>query len=109
MPVPVGEVSDGYHTFNELYEHRNLLFCAFLSALTNEGRRDTWKSHTHNSGDSYDGWFLAGVELCGHQVTYHLPDEMWELCYVANEYAVAPPWDGHSSADVIERIRLWLR
>src|SRR5690606_29034569 len=25
-PMSIGQVSDGYHTFNELYEHRHMLF-----------------------------------------------------------------------------------
>ena len=28
-----GNTSDGYHTFNELYEHRHLLFITVLNAF----------------------------------------------------------------------------
>lgn len=35
----VGLISDGYHTFDELYEHRNVLFINLLNGLNRASRR----------------------------------------------------------------------
>lgn len=100
--VETGEVSDGYHSFNELYRHRNLLFCAFLR------HHDGWKSRKHSDGSAWEGWFIAGANLKGVQITYHLPVELWDLCPAA-AYDRAPDWDNHTSNDVCDRIEEWLR
>jgi len=107
-----GEVSDGYHTFNELYESRHLLFCA-LSQMANLRREPPycWKAHTHwidgKLEPVWDGWFVAGIQLGGKMITYHLPLEYWSL-FDGIEQKQAPPHDGHTSHDVIERLREWL-
>lgn len=108
-----GEVSDGYHTFNELYQHRHLLFCA-LSHMASLRREPPycWKSKTHwidgNLEPVWDGWFVAGVELGGKMITYHLRLEYWDT-FDGIEREQAPPHDGHTSQDVIERLKEWLK
>lgn len=104
IPGDVGEVSDGYHTFNELYDHRMLLFCA----LVNSNRRLAWKSKKHSDGTMFgDDWFIAGMELPQGTITYHLKMEYWALmnCRIL---AYAPKWDGHTSKDVLSRLTHWL-
>lgn len=100
-----GFTSDGYHTINEYYEHRCLLFCALLKTTSPEF---PFKSRIHSDGGSFDGYFLAGCWLDGKQITYHLPDSMWNLC-PAPELERAPEWDGHSPVDVCDRLREWLK
>jgi hypothetical protein len=95
------QVSDGYHTFFELYEHRLTLFCAFLKF--NGG----WKSKRHHDGSVWDGWFIAGTEVAAVSITYHLPERLWDIC-PATEIDAAPEWDGHTSDDVLERLKAWL-
>lgn len=96
------EISDGYHTFGELYEHRHALFALVCSLLPNE----SWKTHIQGDGEACpDGWFLAG--LCyqpGEQLSYHLPEAWWPAIQ-AHELRQAPPWDGHSSQDVLDRLK----
>lgn len=105
LPRPVGEVSDGDHSFEELYEHRNLLFIALLK-LVNNG----WYSEQHHDGSSFDGWFVAGVELTeGEQITYHLPNKYLELVSISlTHLEYAPEWDGHKSPDVLDRLVKWI-
>lgn len=97
-----GETSDGYHTFNELYDHRCTLFLALLKA-SGQG----WISGTHDDGSQWDGWFIAGMGTVAGPVTYHLPVKMWSLACEAGIRVLdrAPPWDGHTSKDVVERIQ----
>lgn len=114
IPCEAGQVSDGYHTFDELYEHRCLLFCALLRQILHlelEGvnKIATWKSRKHSDGSAIEGWFLAGVYLPNiGQITYHLPDRMWPLAETIQESESAPVWDGHTSQDVIERLKQWV-
>lgn len=102
---PVGEVSDGDHSFDDLYDHRNVLFVGLLNLVNN-----AWYSEKHHDGSSFDGWFIAGVELTeGEQITYHLPNKYLELCALnVKHLEYAPEWDGHKSVDVLDRIVRWV-
>ncbi|MBE9178686.1 hypothetical protein IQ268_08950 [Oculatella sp. LEGE 06141] len=103
IPCETGKVSDGYHTFDELYEHRCLLFLALMRSHPHQ----SWKSRKHHDGSVFEGWFIAGLILPSGAVTYHLPDRMWNLCR-CHEVELAPEWDGHTSKDVIDRLTQWL-
>lgn len=92
-----GEISDGFHTFNELYEHRHALFALASKALNG------WKSKLHSDGTMFEGWFIAGLQTPKGMVTYHLPIHLWDSI-PGNEMPRAPEWDGHTSKDVVERL-----
>ena len=106
IPCPAGQVSDGFHTFDELYEHRCLLFLAVQRAHP----ALAWCSKLHADGAMFDGgWFVAGLELPTGQVTYHLPICFWPLAAAcARELPFAPPWDGHTPAQAVARLGGWL-
>lgn len=107
------DVSDGYHTFTELYGHRVALFCALTKIYDNyitplSTRVKCWKSRLHSDRTMFNGWFIAGMtvtEFTGPptQITYHIPMEWWDKFKVI-ELETAPEWDSHSSNDVIERL-----
>lgn len=100
-------ISDGYHTFGELYEHRIELYIALAASLSdNDAFRETvWRSKKHSDGTEWEGWFLLGIFTTpGKQITYHLPMSKWQDCEFAFDYEQAPPFDGHTSADVLKRI-----
>ncbi|MBD1918864.1 hypothetical protein H6F55_25235 [Phormidium sp. FACHB-322] len=110
VPCIPGKTSDGYHTFDELYEHRHMLFLALLKSFDSSrpyGITSAWKSRKHDDGSSYEGWFICGIATFGNSITYHLPDRLWDLCR-ADELESAPPFDGHTSDDVLKRMRHWL-
>jgi hypothetical protein len=99
-PSNPGIISDGYHTFNELYEHRIVLYMAFCKSL----EPAVWKSKKHSDGSTWEGWFLLGIfEDKGKQITYHLPEKYWDQCQF-KELDQAPEFDGHTSAEVLKRI-----
>jgi hypothetical protein len=102
-----GKVSDGYHTFDELYEHRCTLFLALMQAHPDR----SWISKTHFDGSEWEGWFIAGMRLPTGDVTYHLPLHMWSLaCGIkAAVLERGLEWDGHTSTDVVKRIQTWVR
>jgi hypothetical protein len=105
-------ISDGHHTFGELYEHRHLLYLSMLKTRLFA----SWRSKLHHDGIGYDGWFLVGSsvftpghEVHGEQISYHLPMRLWDLCNWMDTYDCAPvAWDGHSSDDVLDRMRKFL-
>lgn len=97
------DVSDGYHTFRELYDHRIALFITLSNFLYRDGH-SVWKSKKHSDGTSWDDWFIAGLcKDAGEQISYHLPIKMWDAL-VVEELDKAPEFDGHTPADVIERL-----
>ena len=99
-PFITGETSDGYHTFNELYHHRAVLFSVIVKAFEDKA----WKSRKHHDGTMYDGMFIVGVETPYGQATYHYDMEpYWDMFY-CKEIERAPEWDGHTPAQAIERI-----
>lgn len=108
FPDSKGDISDGYHTFNELYQHRIVNFmalCRFVNIqYVDSPEHRIWKSRKHSDGSVWDGWFILGIGTApGEQITYHLPGKYWDLCeFEALEQA--PDFDGHTSADVLERI-----
>lgn len=108
----IGETSDGYHTFNELYEHRATLFialCSEIDARTSTGEY-VWRSRLHSDGTMFDGWFVMGIgRKPGEQITYHLPMRMWaDTDWLGHEDQRAPEFDGHTSQDVLARLRKWI-
>jgi hypothetical protein len=97
----IGKVSDGYHTFDELYAHRCLLFIAFCINTTCWLKKG-WKR-------DYPGWFLLFAELPTGQISYHIPEKY--LGYViksgieeCNDYQ----WDGHTPQDVAKRLEKFI-
>lgn len=100
-PEPInGETSDGYHTFNELYHHRALLF----SVIVRNYPELCWKSKKHHTGDMYEGMFIVGINTPDGQASYHYDiDPYWDM-FDCEELEFAPEWDGHTPDQAIERI-----
>jgi hypothetical protein len=95
-----GETSDGYHTFNELYHHRAVLF----SVIVSQYPELCWKSKRHHDGTMYDGMFIVGIETPTGQATYHYDIDPYFDMFECKEVEYAPEWDGHTPDDGIRRI-----
>ena len=96
----IGNLSDGYHTFNELYHHRAILFSVICNSMPDKA----WKSKLHDTGDMFDGMFIVGIETPEGQATYHYDiDPYWDM-FKVKELEKAPKWDGHTPQDAIDRI-----
>lgn len=116
--VSTNDISDGYHTFGELYEHRTQLFvtiCKIISGLKRlkllsmslPNDLQVWKSFKHSDGSEISGWFIMGIaKTKGEQITYHLPMSKWEDVDFAEVLDIAPEWDGHTPEDVLKRLKL---
>lgn len=106
-------ISDGYHTFEELYEHRCQLWitlCKVLQSYANDRSNSEtalWKSKAHSDGKQWDGWFILGNGyLQGYQATYHLPMKYWDELSSIQTLEKAPQYDGHTSEDVLRILKL---
>jgi hypothetical protein len=99
----VHEVSDGYHTMGELYDHRRALTRALALALG----LDAWRSKAHHPDDSpiFEGYFIVGLDLPqAGTVTYHYKLEHWDEFAEVPELEHAPKWDGAPPAASVERL-----
>lgn len=90
-----GEISDGSHTFDELYHHRMILF----SVICNMHKDKAWKSKLHDDGTMFDGYFIVGIDTEEGQFSYHYHISNWNY-FKVRELERAPKWDGHTSKDI---------
>lgn len=108
-PVPdggIGEMSDGYHTFNGLYYQRMVLFAALVKAHKDKA----WKSWKHEDGELCfgGGWFIVGIDTPEGSYTYHYDKMYWNL-FECEELPTAKHWDGHTEKDVTRLLSLDVR
>lgn len=100
----IGDVSDGYHTFNELYHHRAVLF----SIICNQNARFAWKSKLHSDGTMYDNMFVVGMNLpmkgSIYPVSYHYDIYPYWDMFKVKEIERAPVFDGYTPWDVVDRL-----
>ena len=90
------DISDGYHTFGELYHHRAVLF----SIICNTNKLSAWKSLLHEDNTMFDGgMFIVGVTTPEGDYSYHYHLEYWDM-FEVNELANAPKYDGHMPSDI---------
>lgn len=101
------EISDGYHTFGELYDHRRALTAALTKALLDY----SWRSKQHHpEGDPmFEGYFIVGIDLGPHQITYHYKLKYWDDFDGVMELAHAPRWDGAPPSATVDRLLEWSR
>ena len=97
-----GEASDGYHTFNELYDFRR----EYNAALVNTGVWKAHKSHRHHTGEECFGgrWFIVVIDTPFGQISNHYENKYWNEFH-CEEKEFADEWDGHTEKDVLERLR----
>jgi len=90
----IGQVSDGFHTFDELYYHRMMLFAVICNTYKNKA----WKSWKHEDNTMYDDYFIVGITTPKGDYSYHYHKDHWSKFNV-KELDNAPKWDGHQPKD----------
>lgn len=90
--LPEGEISDGFHSFDELYHYRMLYNAAFFNSL--EGKYEVHKSYRHSDGELCfgGGWFIVMAYLPTGQVSNHYRIEDWNLFDIPERWK-ADEWD----------------
>lgn len=102
----IGDFSDGYHTFNQLYHQRAVLF----ATIVNQNPDKSWKSLKHEDGkycfDSDGKWFIVGINTPEGPYTYHYETEKYWDMFNCEELDVAQHYDGHTEEDVTRLLSL---
>jgi hypothetical protein len=102
------EISDGYHTFGELYDHRRALTTALTKAMMDK----SWRSKAHHPQDTpiFEGYFIVGIDLGGAgTITYHYQLKDWDDFGGVMELEHAPLWDGAPPSATVDRLLEWAR
>lgn len=90
-------ISDGYHTFGDLYNQRLYLTAALFNLFPDRA----YKTLRHDDGQPCfgGGWFLVSIETPNGPYSYHYETKFWNLFKIP-EREKADSWDGHTSKDV---------
>ena len=99
----IDDVSDGFHTFRQLYYQRMMLF----AAIVKQNKDKAWKSLRHEDGELCfgGGWFIVGVDTPEGSYTYHYEDNYYSL-FDCTELERGKHWDGHTEKDVTRLMSL---
>lgn len=125
----IENISDGYHSFSELYEFRKvynaLLFNEWAKnpkctvewffnqrglkeqrIISKEYQYDVHKSLRHNDGELCfgGGWFIVVAILPSGQISNHYKIEDWNLFQIPEVEKAKYEFDGHTSEDSLERM-----
>ena len=102
-----GDTSDGYHTFNELYEYRMQYNAALFNEWALQKKYKVHKSWYHadepNKPIFGGGWFIVMAELPTGQISNHYPEKDWDNFQIP-ETPTAHAFDGHTPQEALERI-----
>jgi hypothetical protein len=124
----MSDVSDGYHTFGELYQIRMLYNAGFFNELqrfhVSQMQMDKGgdareivelvapvKSYRHHDGElcfGKENYFVVVAQLPTGQISNHYKGEYWDLFNIP-EVEKAPEWDGHTPQQAAERLEKYLR
>lgn len=105
-----GQISDGYHTFDELYAHRRALTAALCTVCVLDAL-DAWRSKAHHPEDNaiFPGYFIVGIDLPTGTVTYHYELRHWDDFAKVPVLRHAPRWDGATPNDTVTRLLAYVR
>lgn len=112
-------ISDGFHTFKELYEFRKMYNAVLFNIWGSNksinkngdvvGEYDVHKSWKHNDGEWCFGkkeeWFIVVAMLPTGQITNHYTKENWDLFQIPEVKKAKYKFDGHTGKDVLERLK----
>jgi hypothetical protein len=124
------EITDGYHTFKELYDFRKIYNAALFNEWAanyikvtevkkkgedfiyrkiepTEVRYNVHKSWRHFDGELCfgGGWFIVSAQLPTGQISNHYKAEDWDLFKVPETEKALFEFDGHTSEDVLNRLK----
>ena len=100
------DLSDGHHTFNELYEFRKMYNAVLFNEWGLSNKFQVHKSWNHNDGQPCfgGGWFIVVAILPTGQISNHYKAKDWGLFNVSSEENALFEFDGHTPSDVLHRL-----
>jgi len=127
MKADTNKISDGYHTFEELYEFRKVYNASLFNewakpymervAAIDRGdivqsnmvfpKYDVHKSWKHSDGKPCfgGGWFIVVAVLPNGQISNHYEEKDWDLFKIPETEKAKHEFDGHTAFDVIQRLK----
>jgi hypothetical protein len=105
--IQTDEITDGHHTFGELYDHRRALTAALAVVLASQLAGRAWRSKAHHPDDDpmfEGGYFIVGIVLPTGTITYHYKLSHWDDFAQVPELEHAPRWDGATPSDTVTRL-----
>lgn len=125
--ITENNISDGYHTFDELYEFRKMYNAVLFNEWGNPNTLrqvldekefdgvgtkrgiiyNVHKSIRHHDGELCfgGGWFIVSAMLPTGLISNHYKIEDWDLFKIPEVEKALYPFDGHTSKDVLERLK----
>ena len=99
----IDDLSDGFHTFRQLYYQRMMLF----ATIVRRNKDKAWKSLRHEDGELCfgGGWFIVGIDTPEGSYTYHYENSYFGL-FDCEELGRGKHWDGHTEKDVTRLLSL---
>lgn len=127
----IGSFSDGYHTFDDLYEFRKMYNAVLFNewgkqvvsmdkewvkdkngklktkVTSVELKYDVHKSKKHHDGELCfgGGWFIVVAVLPTGQISNHYKMEDWDLFQIPETETAKYEFDGHTPTDVLNRLK----
>lgn len=121
-------ISDGYHTFGELYEFRKLYNAHLFNQWAKAPPPGIWAQlnwrwdralestnslyQVHKSWKHYDGklcfdggWFIVTALLPSGQISNHYEAKDWDLFKIPETEKALFEFDGHTPQDVLKRLK----
>lgn len=101
LPGGTDNISDGHHTFGDLYDHRRALTAALAVCLP------SWRSKQHHPDDDpmfEGGYFIVGIDLPTGTISYHYKLSHWKDFGHVRELKHAPKWDGLPPSGTVDRL-----
>lgn len=113
-------ISDGYHTFGELYEFRKVYNAELFNEWAkqkgfddgvnyhyNMPKYDVHKSWKHHDGELCfgGGWFIVVAVLPTGQISNHYEAVDWDLFNIPEVEKAKYEFDGHTLNDVLNRLK----
>jgi hypothetical protein len=101
------KISDGFHTFEELYNFRKTYNAVLFNEWHKQNKYDVHKSikHSDNALCFGGGWFIVSAILPTGQISNHYKLEDWDLFKIPATDKCKHEWDGHTSNDVLDRLK----
>lgn len=103
----IGKISDGYHTFDELYDFRKVYNASLFNEWARLGLYSVHKSLKHHDGEDAfgGGWFIVVAVLPEGQISNHYRLEDWDMFQIPECEKALFEFDGHTPKDVLARLK----
>ena len=94
--IKTKQISDGWHSFADLYTHRMILTLALAKAHPDK----VVKSKLHADNTMFDDSFIVYFNTPKGGYSYHYDLKYWDLFKDVKTVPNAPKYDGHKPEDI---------